>query len=53
MAEIVSIPMEFKKETKGTVVYENVEGEVTSIYIRKSAFPSGQYPKAIQLIIQD
>ena len=52
----------FEKETKGAVRYQEVtdSGEVAAvaeykigtIYIRKSAFASGQHPKAFTLTLE-
>lgn len=39
---MLEVTMKFKKETKGTFVYENTEKDtpVTSLYIKKTSMPS-------------
>jgi len=43
------------KETKGTYRYENSEPNavITTLYIRKEAFPGGHPPKAIRVIVEE
>jgi hypothetical protein len=44
--------LSFKKETKGTVVYENKDSDLCkSVYLLKDAFPEG-YPKIISLQVE-
>lgn len=41
MSNEVKVEMKKSKETKGTYVYANPEAVVTSVYIKKEAFPNG------------
>lgn len=49
---IFTLSMNKGKETKGTVVYTaNHDENITSVYISKSAFPDGNYPKKITVTV--
>lgn len=49
----VQIEMTFKKETKGTYVYENSEEDapITVLYVKKAPF-KGKPPETISVTIQ-
>lgn len=48
--------LKLKKSTPGTYVYEDADdgrNPIRSVYIAKSAFPKGEPPKKLKLIIED
>jgi hypothetical protein len=47
----VTVPMTFKKSTKGTHVYDAPDGAVTQVYIQKSALGDNP-PQNITLTIE-
>jgi hypothetical protein len=43
------------KETKGTYRYESAAADavITTLYIRKEAFPGGHPPRAIRVLVEE
>lgn len=56
MSEVTRAILTKKRETKGAVLFENLNPNdgpaLTNIYIRKQAFPDGVYPQEIVLIVE-
>lgn len=50
MNEPVKITLTKAKETKGTYVYANPDAVVTSVYIKKEAFPQGA-PQTLEMTL--
>ena len=52
--EPITVALHIKKETKGTFCFESDDAAavVTTLYIRKAAFPSGKPPSTVHLTIQ-
>lgn len=52
--EPITVSLHIKKETKGTFCFESDDAAavVTTLYIRKAAFPSGRPPSSVHLTIQ-
>jgi hypothetical protein len=46
-----SVQLTLKKETKGTVVYENVDKGLTGVYVPKNMLPPGEVPKEVTFTI--
>ena len=59
MAVIARTMLVMNRQTKGAVLYDNKNGGsgqpnalITSIYLRKEGFPTGNYPATIHVSIE-
>lgn len=53
MNTIITLDMEFERETKGAIRYAdtNPDSVMQTIYIRKRAFPDGKYPRRLAVTL--
>lgn len=56
MAALARKQLIMKRQTKGAVLYESLTSNgssmITSIYLRKSGFPTNNYPGTIHVVIE-